>query len=1259
MEAAPRSRGGGADLPTAPSTQMLRYLRRVDDITEGRVRWGILTNGECWRLYYMGARSVSDQFFEINLNSLLRAKGDGAADNDSEREWFNHWLRVFVLMFRRASFEPPSVDGEAFHFRALKIGTYYEKRVTQELSEVVFTKVFPDLAHAISIEEPKADLAEVRDATLILLYRLLFLFHAEDRNLLPVNDERYRSYALRHQVREDIKRRKVDNETFSDVQDRYWCAIDNLSDAIDGGDASIGLPPYNGGLFDRKTTPILNKIHISDSIIADVIIHLSYEHSNGEYRYINYRDLSVQQLGSIYEGLLEFELWNDPDCGISVRLNPFARKVSGSYYTPDSLVSLVLKETLEPLVKERSAAFRAKVSELIEASAPEDVVAKELQEVDTAEALLDLRICDPAMGSGHFLVNLVDYLADAVIEAIAEVEYVANEIRDGYASPVAGRIEDMRNTIISNAKKNNWALDSEHLNDRNIIRRIILKRCVYGVDKNPMAVELTKVSLWLHTFTAGAPLSFIDHHLRCGDSLFGETVGRVLKRLNETGQELLISSALSDARSSAESMHDLEKLADAEITEANKSAEIYDIIKSKIAPLDRFMKLYHAMDWLFSSDKKDRVIVQSWLDGRFGNPVEVANNAAWGSSSPPTSYLSEPQDTSPPAATRSAKDEVRFVAILEEALMLAKEERFLNWELAFPGVWKQWENDRTGGFDAVIGNPPWEMHRFNEVKWFSSRDPEISKAAGANERKSKIKDLKSQNSPLWNDFQKAKQRIIQEISMMNNNKYSFRWTNKGNIDLYKIFTERAIQLISPTGLVGFIIKNGIATDLATAPFFRDRVERKSIKTLFGFFNKKLFADVHKSERPCIFVTSEGRKFDSIDCGYGLYSPEELKNEGRHYKLSAKDFSLLNPNTRTAPVFICMNDLIITTDIYNRIPILYDRNNDVGSLWPVTFRKILDVSKRKVDATLRTKRQLTQKEGAYPVAMNRFQNVSDIWLPLYEGKMVQAYDHRAAGVVVNRSNTMRQGQKDEISDLDKERPDVYPSPRCYVSEANAQWPNSDEWIIAFKEVTATTNKRTMIAAILPKCGASTTVPVLSINESVKDRAAHASLIVSNLNSIPFDFIARQKVPGIHFNLYVLEQLPVITLDMAKLKMFGAKSAQSVIEEAVLELVYTSHDVAPFARDMAYVDKAGNVREPFLWSIQSRQRLIAKIDAVYFHLYGIFDPKDIGSSQKKIRYIYSTFPIANKEESEMHRISCELTLAYCNTLASGHPDSEPEV
>ena len=288
----------------------------------------------------------------------------------------------------------------------------------------------------------------MREAALILLYRLLFILYAEDRDLLPVRNTSYDDYALREKVRGDVGHRKDRGDVFSTSAARYWSAIDDLCRAIDQGDASIGLPPYNGGLFDRKRIPLLANIQLGDDVMAKAIDALSFEQTPNGRRYINYRDLGVQQLGSIYERLLEQEIVRDGS-EIAVRPNVFARKGSGSYYTPDDLVGLIIKETIGPLVRLSMDNFTAKHSELAGGQLPEDRRISRLKQLDPAEKLLELKVCDPAMGSGHFLVNLVDYLADRVITAMAEAEALV----DDYISPLTERIDVIRNTIIDNAEK--------------------------------------------------------------------------------------------------------------------------------------------------------------------------------------------------------------------------------------------------------------------------------------------------------------------------------------------------------------------------------------------------------------------------------------------------------------------------------------------------------------------------------------------------------------------------------------------------------------------------------------------------------------------------------------------------------------------------------------------------------------------------------------------------------------------------------------
>ena len=426
--ARPLDRASGRDESTAPSTQMLRYLRRSDDITGGRLRWGILTNGTKWRLYWAGARSVSEEFLEIDLGRVLAlADGDDPLTDQASRD---HWLRVFAALFCREAFIKTGTDNRSFHERARAEAAFYEARVAASLSKLVFEQVFPNLASAISDAAPTASLEDVRQASLVLLYRLLFLLYAEDRDLLPVGEKRYDDYALRQQRRE-VGQRVSDGDVFSASAGKIWAHVADLARIIDKGDASVGIPPYNGGLFAGDGTPLLDSIRIPDNIMAPALDALSYERASGERRYINYRDLSVQQLGSIYERLLEFELVRDTTGALSVRPNLFARKNSGSYYTPDELVGLILDQTLEPLIEERLDAFRSTLSNLKPQDSLDYRIA-DLADVDPAEAILKLRICDPAMGSGHFLVSLVDTLADHVLDAMAEAAVLAGDI--GYAS---------------------------------------------------------------------------------------------------------------------------------------------------------------------------------------------------------------------------------------------------------------------------------------------------------------------------------------------------------------------------------------------------------------------------------------------------------------------------------------------------------------------------------------------------------------------------------------------------------------------------------------------------------------------------------------------------------------------------------------------------------------------------------------------------------------------------------------------------------
>lgn len=1216
----PLDRAGRRDEATAPSTQMLRYLRRIDDLTHGQLRWGILTNGGRWRLYWAGARSVSEEFLEIDLARVIGRSGEDLFAGRADRE---HWLRVFAVMFGRAAFLP-DVGGMTFHARALRQAAFYEERVAASLATLVFAEVFPAIAAAIARAAPTALLQEVREAGLVLLYRLLFLLYAEDRGLLPVRDRRYNDYALRP-LREEIGRRMTEGDAFSASASPIWNRIGDLSRMIDKGDPSVGLPPYNGGLFATENTSLLDRIRIPDAVMALAIDALSFERTGVLRRYINYRDLSVQQLGSIYERLLEHELTIE-DGALVVRPNAFARKNSGSYYTPDALVGLILDQTLAPLIAERRVAFTAALAALRSADS-EDFRRRELDGADPAEAILAMRVLDPAMGSGHFLVSLVDTLTDHVLDAMAEVA-VAGAALD-HRSPLAAEIVKTRNRILGNARAANWAIDEAQLDDRHIVRRMVLKRCIYGVDKNPMAVELAKVALWLHTFTVGAPLSFVDHHLRAGDSLFGLWVRDAIDRAEGWGGgQLLYAGPLREAQSAAAAMQIIERLTDAEIAEAHQSADTFYGVQQQVAPLDGFMAFLHALDWLDLRSREDKAAVRAWLDGVFGNPIDIVRGRT------------------EPFLERDRQNGERFGTILAQARALVEDERFLNWQVAFPGVWTEWSSgERHGGFDAVVGNPPWDRIKLQQVEWFTARRPEIARATRASDRARMIAALKVDGDPLGADFTLADQRAAASLRMA---RTAFPLLGRGDINLYSLFVERAHALVKPNGMVGLLTPSGIASDLSAAPFFRKIATGGHLKALLDFENRRtlygkepFFPDVDSRFKFSAIVFSQERKFSAALCAFFLQDATEISDPDRGFTISAEGFATVNPNTGTAPIFRSRRDMDLTTKVYARLPVLVNRSGGTPVAdWPARYIRMFDMTN---DSHLfRTRLELEERERAWPGKANHFDSAQGDFVPLYEGKMVQAFDHRAASVVVNPENVKRPAQPVATTIQQHQSPEWLPNPQFWVARAAIELKR--RWHLGFKHVTSPTNVRSMIAAIIPDSGAGNSLPLIDMGAD----APSAAMMLACLNSLPLDYVLRQKVQGQNLNWFIVEQLPVVPPAVYD-RRFGERTAADIVCTSVLELSYTAHDLAAFARDLGHVDSDGLVLPPFGWDEERRLRLRARLDALYFILYGVTVRDDV-------RYIFSTFPIVEREEMARwgsYR-SRDLTLAWLNALLAGKPD-----
>jgi hypothetical protein len=1251
----------------APSSQMLRYLSRADVMSDRAIKWGMLTNGAVWRLYWQDARSRAEDFFEIDLAALL-----GIAGTQSELDGYNpeHGLKLFYLLFNRAAFLPQSWDAEfrTYHAVALSEARRYEEAVSQSLGQRVFDEVFPALANALAASDLQAQktargqrtpayLDEVREATLVLLYRMLFVLYAEDRALLPVFDARYRDYSLRT-IRDDIATKRDRSGVFSSTAGNYWGRLDSLFVIISHGDDAVGMPAYNGGLFERARAPLLARVSVADARLVPVIDALARRTEDILRPPINYRDLSVSHLGGIYERLLEYSLADEG--GILVaRPASFARKVSGSYYTHDDLVRLILNESVGRLVDERNATFGELLATHAKRKSLKPYEWDALEAADPAAALLELKLCDPAMGSGHFLVALVDWLADRVLLAMQEVDtrvnaaaWAAHLAGAGrpYASPVVARIADIRRRILATGLEHGWALDERQLDDRHIVRRMILKRVIFGVDKNPMAVELAKVALWLHTFTVGAPLSFLDHHLQCGDSLHGEQLDAVRQGLLAFGV-MFQGAELDRLDIAAQSLEAVADLTDTSIAEAHESKRLADSAREQVAPIHGLLSFWRALRWLIPGwpDKQRKALGRSTVEG-----LSTAQRVISELFSDRYNLVGVIQA----GHIRGDGETIAAVnALLREAATLAREERFFHWHTAFPNVWR----GGSGGFDAVIGNPPWDRIKLQEVEWLAERDLAIARQPRAADRKKLIAALEQKRAPLWQDYLIASERAVQQARVVRDSG-DYPLLGGGDVNLYSLFVERAQALIQPRGIVGLITPSGIAADKGASAFFRTLVEvdaddRARLAALYDFENRKVFfPDVHASFKFCALVFGgDAQRVATAQCAFFLHRVDELADPDRTLALSGADFLRVNPNTGAAPIFRTRRDAELTTQIYARHPVLVDRSDgEERKVWPVRYVTMFHMTN---DSDKFMTRAELAENGWTTAPLNRWVKGEAQALPLYEGKMVQMYDHRAADVVMNAANLHRPAQQEAIQESVKQQPDRYPVPQYWVTadDVYAALPSPQTplpegegrfgWAFGFKEISAPTNMRSMIAMLMPGVGFGNKVPILvAENQPAEQAARHAAILLANLNAYVFDFVLRQKLQGQTINLFILEQLPVIAPADFEQSIGGVNLADYIRAE-VLALTYTAHDMAGFARDLGHVDANGAVKPPFVWDATDRAHRMARLDALFMHLYGV--------SADDADYMLSTFPIVR--EKDLAAFGCFRTrdwiLGYMRRIAAG--------
>lgn len=537
----------------------------------------------------------------------------------------------------------------------------------------------------------------------------------------------------------------------------------------------------------------------------------------------------------------------------------------------------------------------------------------------------------------------------------------------------------------------------------------------------------------------------------------------------------------------------------------------------------------------------------------------------------------------------------------------------IDWQTAFPDIFGP---DGAGGFTCIIGNPPWERVKVQDREFFSLTDPVTAGAVSASARKRRIAAMPNENPELFSSYKMARDHA-QRLLDYARGSGRYPLTGKGDVNLYMLFVELASQLVTSDGLVGLLVPSGISTDDTTKAFFVQLMESKRLVSLYDFENRqKIFEDVDgRFKFSAIVFGGRLKTNDQADFIFFAHSIEDTStvNKQRHISLSAADMSLLNPNTKTCPIFRTRRDAEITKDIYKRVPILVDKSRRKGgNPWGIKFFTMF----HQTNDAEHFEPGKTWEDRGYKLEGNVYVNRQKRALPLYEAKMVQAFDHRAASVLVEDANWVRQGQKAETSLVQHQNPEFAVLPRWWIDEKVIDEVSKmlkREWLLAYKDVTSPTNERTMIASFLPWVGAVNSAPLMFPDTTISP--TRECCLLANLNSFVFDYIARQKVGGLHLNFFIVEQIPTLPPDTYSENCRWDKrvTLEQWISNRVLKLSCTADDMKPLAVACGFAGSEGDGVHK--WKDHERVELRAELDAAFAHLYGI--------SEDDFSYILSTF------------------------------------
>ncbi|SFQ06898.1 Eco57I restriction-modification methylase domain-containing protein [Tranquillimonas alkanivorans] len=1173
--------------------------------------WGLAANGTCLRLMRDNASLTRPAYIEADLAQIF--------DTDDLASFATFWLLIHRTRFGQAGTAATDCALERWRDAGAREGEAARDKLATQVEEALrilgtgFLAENADLRARIDSGDLK--LTAFFNELLKLVYRLIFLMVAEDRNLLHAPISRDDPQARAKEAARDLYARGYALSSLRQLalrrnaRDRHHDRFEGMKivfSALAKGEARLDLPAL-GGLFAEGQMPDLRAARLPNRAFLQAIFQLGWMRQDGALVPVNWRAMQTEELGSVYESLLELQPQVETDGRTLIFATDAAetkgnqRKTTGSYYTPTSLVEALLDTALAPVLERTEAETREKGD-------------------DPAEALLRLTVIDPACGSGHFLLAAANRIATRVAALRAE----------GTPSST-----DFRHAL-----------------------RDVARRCIHGVDRNPMAVELTKVALWIETVDPGLPLGFFDAQIRCGDALLGVFDLKALeggipdaayKPL--TGDEKQVAKFYEKANKDAKRGQGTFDFTGgrSDLPTAPLSAEFTDLRDLPEETVEDIAAKAQAYRDLRKQEDFQRARMGCNLyTAAFLLPKTGEVPASTDDRTVPTSedvWLAVGQGKGRKPIMQNAKAATRASA--------------LHWPLEFPDIMGR------GGFDVVLGNPPWERIKLQEKEFFAARDPEIATAANKAARDRLIKALRiapedTSKRALFEEFETAK-RLSEATSTFvrvpGDHGGRFPFTGTGDVNTYALFAELFSRLVSDTGRAGVIVPTGIATDATTAPFFGHLVDERRIAGLVDFENSApTFPAVHRSFKFCLLTL--GRDEPEARFAFFLTEPAQLAEPERNFTLSPEQIAAINPNTKTAPVFRSRWDAELTAKIYRNAPVLIDESKGaVGNPWGVSFARLFDMSNDS--GLFRTAAELEAEgfvrngtdwvaEGVRPAqgalaVEGSAAHVLDLtgggprgpkrYVPLYEAKMIHQFDHRWAGYDAEGSSSA------DATPEEKANPDWEPRPRYWVPAEDVRVAGEKEaiagvesrlksrgwhrgWLMGWRDIARATDERSVIATAFPRVGVGHVLPLMFIDAMPQQWAA----LTGNLCALTLDFIARQKVGGTHLTYGYIKQFPVLLPD------FYSEPRLSHVVPRVLELTYTSHTLASFARDLSYNGP------PFPWDEARRAHLRAELDAFYARAYGlsrdelryILDPADVKGSD----YPSETFRVLKDKEVRLH-------------------------